>query len=136
MWRVVAAYGGERYLHQVAVSCASKVLVLCYRSDIQYCVKLLFVSMQFTFDMLRSNKKKYGEVYVKQIINMSAIGEWGGSWGGIFDNHLLKEVRYILMNMQYFVIKSVVNPYNLLHLHIHSSNPTISNIQLSHFLYT
>ncbi len=35
MWRVVAAYG-ERYLHQVP--CASKVLVLCYRSDIQYCV--------------------------------------------------------------------------------------------------
>jgi hypothetical protein len=27
MWPVVAAYGGERYLHQVAVPCASKVLV-------------------------------------------------------------------------------------------------------------
>jgi hypothetical protein len=57
MWRAVAAYGGERYLHQVAVPCASKVLDLCYKSDIQYCVKLLFVSMQLTFYMLRRNKK-------------------------------------------------------------------------------
>jgi hypothetical protein len=54
MWCVVAAYGGERYLHQVAVHCASKVMVLCYGSYIQYWV---FVSMQFTFYILRRNNK-------------------------------------------------------------------------------
>jgi hypothetical protein len=77
MWCVVAAYGGERYLHQVAVPCASKVLVLCYRSDIQYCVQLLFVPLQFTFIYIEKEQKKkyYGEVYVKQIINMSGMGE-------------------------------------------------------------
>jgi hypothetical protein len=31
---VVAAYGGERYLLPVAVPCTSKVLVLCYGSYI------------------------------------------------------------------------------------------------------
>ncbi len=32
------------------------------------------------------------------------------------------------MNKQYLVIKSVVNPYNHLHLHIHSLNPYHTSI--------
>ncbi len=39
------------------------------------------------------------------------MGEWGGSWGGVFGYDLLKEVRYILNEYAILVIKSVVNLY-------------------------
>jgi hypothetical protein len=47
--------------------------------------------------ILRRNKKEwqYGEIYVKQIINMSRMGELGGIWVGVFGYDVLKIIQYI-----------------------------------------
>ena len=37
------------------------------------------------------------------------MGEWGGSWGGVFGYDLLKEVRYIFNECTVLGDKSVVN---------------------------
>jgi hypothetical protein len=96
MWCVVAAYGGERYLHQVAVPlCIQGAGFVLQKWHPILCLIAICAFAVYLFILRRNKKKYYGEVYVKQIINMSGMGEWGGSWGGVFGYDLLKEVRYI-----------------------------------------
>jgi hypothetical protein len=69
--------------------CATKVI-----SNIVFNCYLCICSLTL-YNEKEQKKQQYGDLYVKQIINMSRMGKWGGSWGGIFGYDLLKEVRYI-----------------------------------------
>jgi hypothetical protein len=121
-WWKISASSCCSFVHPRCWFCATEVT-----SNIVFNCYLCLCSLSFLY-WEGTKKKYYGEVYVKQIINMSGMGEWGGSWGGVFGYDLLKEVRYICNEyMQYLVIETVVNlnlPVNLylpyFHFHIYS----------------